>query len=337
MANDNDVLSVREECANCARKVKGGETLCSHCRSQDTLDSAHEIAGEYNGNLTVRQLYYQLVARGFIPNSFESYQRLVRILTDARLGGKFPFEWLLDRTREARPGKFTQIQQTVKSALTNAADDLRRAPESWLWCDRWYGQPTHVSVWVEKEALAGVFEDPCDELGVSWFVLRGYSSISALSQWVDNTAAAYQTGNVENAVVLYFGDHDPDGLEIPRSAERNVLAIADVRGIELPPIEFERIALTRAQIKQYNPPPFPAKETSSRFDAYVKETGLRTAWELDALRPDVLASLIRDSVDGYFDDAIYADNEETIAERRKEMRAAMLKRGWISGALGVVE
>ena len=62
----------------------------------NTLDSAREIAGEYNGNLTVRQLYYQLVAQGFIANSQESYKRLVSILTDARLSGDFPFEWLLD-------------------------------------------------------------------------------------------------------------------------------------------------------------------------------------------------------------------------------------------------
>jgi hypothetical protein len=330
-----DAIVPRTECSNCGRKLKEGlpSPLCGRCRSRDTLQSAHEIAGEYAGNLTVRQLYYQLVARGFILNSFESYQRLVRILTDARLAGSFPFEWLLDRTREARAGKFTTMQSTVSSALRDAADDVRKAPESWLWCHRWYGQPVHVSVWVEKEALAGVFEDPCDELGVSWFVLRGYSSLSALSQWVDNTSEAYQTGNVEEAVVLYFGDHDPDGLEIPRSAERNVLAIAEVRGIDLPPLRFERIALTREQIRQYNPPPFPAKESSSRFDAYVAETGLRTAWELDALRPEVLAALIRESVDEYFDYTIYEENEDTIRERRKEMRAEMMKPTWIRGAL----
>lgn len=168
-------------------------------------------------------------------------------------------------------------------------------------------------------------------------VKGGYSSLSAMSQWVDNTSEAYQTGNIQEAVVLYFGDHDPDGLEIPRSAERNVLAIAEVRGIELPELRFERVALTREQIRQYNPPPFPAKESSPRFDAYVNETGLKTAWELDALRPEVLARLIRDSVAEYFDEDIYTENEDRIAERRKEMRAQMLKRGWVSKALGTEE
>lgn len=305
-------------------------------KGQKTLDHAYSIAGEYDGNLTVRQLYYQLVARGYIPNSQESYKRLVSILTEARLSGDFPFEWLLDRTREARTGRFIGDQTTVSSALDNAARELRQSPEAWLWRDRWLGQRTYVSVWVEKEALAGVFEGPCEELGVAWFVLRGYSSLSALSQWVDNAAAAYQSGlsSIEECIILYFGDHDPDGWEIPRSAERNVEAIAEVRDIYLPTVTFKRIALVRDQIDRYNPPPFPAKETSSRYTSYVREQGTDDAWELDALRPEVLERLIRDSIGNYFDEEIYERNEEVVDAARRRMRAQMREAGWVEGALG---
>lgn len=302
---------------------------------QEALLYAREIASEYGGNLTVRQLYYQLVARGYIPNSQESYKRLVSILTNARLAGSFPFDWLLDRTREARPGRFSGDQVSIESALRSAARELRSAPESWLWRDRWLGQSTHVSVWVEKEALAGVFEGPCEELGVAWFVLRGYSSLSALSQWVDHVAAACGPGgSIERAVVLYFGDHDPDGWEIPRSAERNVHAIAEVRGIYLPPVVFERVALVYDQIEQYNPPPFPAKETSSRYDSYIREHGLRDAWELDALRPNTLAAMIRDRVEQHFDPEIRDANDDVVKAARTEMRVKMREPGWVDGALG---
>lgn len=301
---------------------------------QETLDRAREIAGEYGGNLTVRQLYYQLVARGYIENSFRSYQRLVTYLTDARLSGDFPFEWLIDRTREATPGEYTGNQDYVDGALKGAADDLRHAPERFLWRDRWYGQPLHVSVWVEKEALAGVFDDPCKQLGVATFVLRGYASLSALSQWVDHTSEAYSDAPfIQECVVLYFGDHDPDGWEIPRSAERNIEAIANVRGIDLPPVRFERVALLREQIRQYRPPPFPAKETSSRFRSYIDEHGVTDAWELDALRPDVLQRLIRESVDAYFDHDIHGENITLIGDRREEMRKKMRARGWLTRAL----
>jgi hypothetical protein len=302
--------------------------------TQDTLTQALSIAGEYDGNLTLRQLYYQLVARGYIPNSQASYSRLGVILADARLAGTFPFEWLMDRTRESRPGSFIVDQTDVHRMLTQAADEVRTAPRRWIWRDRWLGQPTHVSVWVEKEALAGVFEEPCSTLGVAWFVLRGYSSLSALSQWVDHTNRAFEDGRgIERAVVLYFGDHDPDGWEIPRSAERNVRAIADVRGVELPPVTFKRVALNRAQIELYDPPPFPAKETSSRYAGYVREHGLTSAWELDALRPEVLQELIRSNVDALFDTEIHDANNDDVRRARDDMRQRMLTRGWIDQAL----
>lgn len=302
--------------------------------TQETLDHAHSIAGEYGGNLTVRQLYYQLVARGYIENSQRSYKRLVSILSDARLSGEFPFDWLLDRTRECRPGDFGTDSTSVEGALDGAARELRRAPERWLWRSRWWGQPTHVSVWVEKEALSGVFEDPCNRLGVSWFVLRGYSSLSSLSEWVTAIDEAQgENPDIDQAVVLYFGDHDPDGWEIPRSAERNIEAIAEVRGVNIPPVEFVRIALNRDQIDRYEPPPFPAKETSSRFSSYVREHGLTRAWELDALRPDTLTDLIESAVEPYFDEGIYTENVEIVISARARMRAAMRADGWAASVL----
>jgi hypothetical protein len=150
---------------------------------------------------------------------------------------------------------------------------------------------------------------------------------------VDNLANAYAHGHIEEAVVLYFGDHDPDGWEIPRSAERNVEAIANARGIDLPPVTFRRVALNGDQIRRFNPPPFPAKESSSRFDSYVREHGLHDAWELDALRPDVLEKLIRDSVAGHFDDAIHNENHEMVRDARTLMRKKMQARGWLSQVL----
>lgn len=305
-----------------------------HPATLETLENARDIAGEYGGNLTLRQLYYQLVARGFIENSQRSYKRVGNILAQARLAGDFPFDWLLDRTRECRPGDFGTDSTSVYRALRSAGNELRTAPERWLWRSRWWGQPTHVSVWVEKEALSGVFEEPCDRLGVSWFVLRGYSSLSSLSQWVDTMDEAQSADPaIEEAVVLYFGDHDPDGWEIPRSAERNVDAIAEVRGIDLPPVTFERIALNRDQIDTYSPPPFPAKETSSRFKSYVREHRLNDAWELDALNPRTLISLIEGAVAPHFDREIAAENDEEVTRRQEEMRTAMLEPGWAAEAL----
>lgn len=320
--------------------------------ASETLKSAYAIASEYGGNLTVRQLYYRIVAEDLFPdtrrfvkvggswqldldngskNADPNYKWLIGLLTDARLEGRFPMGWLLDRTREARGGKFTGNQDNVDDALGNIEEDVRNAPESWR--HRWYGQSKHISVWVEKEALSGVFEAPCNQLGVAWFVLRGYSSLSALSQWVDDVAAEHAKAQFDEAVVLYFGDHDPDGWEIPRSAERNVQQIARVTRKRLPPVTFDRVALNMDQIEEFDPPPFPAKETSARFKSYVDEHGIDDAWELDALRPDVLDGMIRESVAQHFDEEIYDENERVIADAREEMRDRMREPQWLENLL----
>jgi hypothetical protein len=299
---------------------------------EELIRLSTDVAEEYGGNLTVRQLYYQLVARGHAPSGQAVYKRVVDAVSKARMTGEMPFDWIVDRTRECRASEAFTSNISVKDALGQAKGWINSMPEWALARARWYGQPCYVTVGVEKEALAGVMEGPCRELGVGLFVFRGYSSLSALYQLAGHLERA-DTGGAEEAVLLYFGDFDPDGWEIPRSAMRNVEEIADVTGLALPPVTMRRVALNRDQIDRYNPPPFEAKVTSSRYAGYRTEHRTDKAWELDALRPDVLQRLIRDSVAEHFDEAIYADNRELVDQRRAEMRAEMRSPGWIDKVL----
>lgn len=294
-----------------------------------------EIAGRYGGNLTVRQLYYRMVAEGHITSSNKEYKRIVSGLSVWRMDGRFPLNWLIDRTRENRPGDFFTNKVDVEAAEMEAADEFGAFPYAFIRRARWYGQPTHVSVWVEKEALAGVFERPCDNLGASWMVLRGYASISTLYQWVKHAAAA-KTANpwIDEFTILYFGDHDPDGFEIPRSAVRNIKTINALEGYPLPGrINFKRVALNMDQIRSFNPPPFPAKPSSSRFKNYVEEFGVEDAWELDALKPEELEALIVDSVEAEFDEDIHEENLAHIDTIREEFAARINTTEWIERAL----
>ena len=99
------------------------------------------------------------------------------------------------------------------------------------------------------------------------------------------------------------------------------------------PITFKRVALNLHQIRQFNPPPFPAKLTSARYNGYIREHGTNDAWELDALDPLVLRQLIRDEVNALFDVDVHEDNEEIIEDLREEMRQRMRAPGWAQDAL----
>ncbi len=301
------------------------------------LNQCLEIAHEYDGNLTLRQLYYQLVARGLLDNSQKQYKRVGGLLAKARLRGDFPLHLIIDRTREVIPGNSATFKMNVDTAIDDAVSMVEYLPELVLDRGSWFDQPKHVSVFLEKQALAGVFEPICNELGVNWFISRGYASISSLYQWllaVGRTEEARRDAFHEDVlcecrqdlqpVILQFGDHDPDGLEIPCSIKRNLKLLAARMGANYEAIadnlHVERCALTLEQIREHDAPPFYAKASSSRHASYIQKTGLEHAWELDALPPLFLQELIREQVDMHFDHAIYGVAQDRLDDVRAQFR-----------------
>ncbi len=322
--------------------------------SVELLSNARTIAERYHAKglgLTVRQLYYRLVGLGLEIPGDPAYKRLVATLSKARLSGRFPMHLIQDRGRTVgNSSGFARFD--VDDAEESIADDLRSGPEDNLWAGRWCAQPKLPFVWVEKQALEGVFEDPCKRLGVGLFACKGYPSLSALWQFVEGveklTRSEKRDPQIEEAleefgidpsevwsevVILYFGDHDPDGLEIPKSALRNIEELCYHHSGSIPPIRLERVALTMAQIDEYDPPPMGANVNSSRYAKYLRDTGLDDAWELDALDPDVLDQLIRDAVDREFDHDVWRKVRKLRDSRRTELRSRITADGWAEEAL----
>ncbi len=313
------------------------------------LDCSRVICEEYfrsSLTLTIRQLYYQLVSRGLLANGQKHYKRVVDTCAKARLKGEFPMHYIEDRGRSVGGTDTLTNDTDVDDALATAAEQIGYMPVWNVNRARWFGQDTVVYVWVEKEALTGVFENVCNRLGVGLFACKGYPSVSSLHDWLKRAHDATEDDTDRECVVLYFGDHDPDGFEIPRSAERNLQTMLKNGLIEgrcpsgqdwntqeddAEPlnIRFERLALTIDQIDTYKPPSFPAKKRSSRYDSYVAETGLDEAWELDALEPRVLQSLVEEGVEAHFDDSVHADNRDRVKTVRAEMQDRMQEPGWI--------
>ena len=83
-----------------------------HRKSLTVIEHADAIIKEYQEQgfvLTLRQLYYQFVARSLIPNRQAEYKRLGQIVNDGRLAGLLDWEGIEDRTRnlQARPHWFS--------------------------------------------------------------------------------------------------------------------------------------------------------------------------------------------------------------------------------------
>lgn len=244
------------------------------------IATANSIIGEYEPQgyaLTVRQLYYQMVARGFIENVPRMYDKIGNVVSDGRMAGVISWTAIEDRGRGLR-----------------RQNDFKNPSEALVWLrerhfrhDMWLDQEYRPEVWVEKQALEGVIEGICNELRVPFFATKGYNSQS--EQWAAGRRFASYIQKGQRPIVFHLGDHDPSGIDMTRDNRERLSLFAGY------PIQVARLALNWPQIEQFNPPPNPAKMTDSRAADYVDKYGDKS-WELDALPPNVVHDLIRDAV-----------------------------------------
>ena len=280
-----------------------------------TIETANQIIEEYFAqgfDLTLRQLYYQMVARGYIENNKRSYDNLGNVIRDARLAGLIDWTRIVDRTRTLRKN----------GHFDNPSDIMRAAANSYQ-IDKWEKQPYRLEVWVEKDALLGVIEVPCQRLDLPHFSARGYTSQSEMWEAARRLKRWRDKGQIP--VILYLGDHDPSGIDMTR----DVIARMELFTGGL---KVDRLALNWEQVERYNPPPNPAKLTDTRAEAYIAQFGL-SSWELDALDPATLTGLIEAAVTQFRDDALWAEAEEEEADGLRLLREASDRWGEIADYL----
>ncbi len=267
---------------------------------------AREIISEYADQgfhtLTVRQIYYQFVARDFIPNNLQSYKRLASVLNDARLAGELDWDSIGDNTRNLESPPSWDNPVSIMSAV---AKQFRLDP--------WETQNVRIEVWIEKDALTGVIEPVCNRYRVPFFACRGYTSQSEAYAAGKRLGAYVEAG--QRVLVLHLGDHDPSGLQMTEDNDKRLNLFAQEE------ITLRRIALNMDQVRQYNPPPNPTKTSDSRArgeDGYIARYG-SSSWELDALSPTVIAKLIEDNITPEIEDDLWAE----VIERERVDRALL--------------
>lgn len=279
-------------------------------KTLEIITQADKICKEYmkqGYTLTLRQVYYQFVARGLMENKQTEYKRLGSILNDARLAGLIDWAAMEDRTRN--------LQQL--STWDSPADILKAVAKQFRY-DRWDSQPYYCEVWVEKEALIGVIEPVCNKYHVPFFACRGNTSQSELYVAHERFLTHIEAG--QKVMVFHLGDHDPNGIDMTRdNADRMTTFLEKHTETVFDHFELERLALNMDQIRQYRPPPNPVKFTDSRSSSYSEKFG-NQCWELDALNPTVIGNLIETNIVQLIDD----DNWTAAVAREEKAR------GWLA-------
>lgn len=274
--------------------------------SMDMIATISSILNEYikaGYAITVRSLYYQMVARDYIPNNEKSYKMLTNLISDARLAGLLDWEAIEDRMRAF-----------VTRARWGSGKEILKSVAGQFHMDLWDNQPNRVFCIIEKDALSGIVAGTCNKHDVPMLAARGYPSSSVVREFVKEVLIpAAQSG--QDIILLHMGDHDPSGIDMSRDFEDRVLMFSE--GYFHP--SFRRLALNMDQIEEFNPPENPAKSTDSRFRDYAERYG-ESSWELDALSPQFTNKILEDAIQDCIDPDMLEIKKDEIENIRAKLK-----------------
>ncbi len=318
-------------------------------RPQLLAECIRVVSDSYDNDIepTIRGVYYDLISEHLIkPDAKEgegkpadrrrNARRVIDVVARAKEAGEFPLHWLRDSLRVPEEGETTTCSLDVDDGLEQAADWLRALPDWSIEVDRWYAQPTVVLVVIEKDTLTGRCKRPVKDHEVPFFVCRGYPSWTGVYAWFKQLVELHdkfsQWDEYPDVVVLYMGDHDPDGMFIPEAMQNIVGVMEEQTGEEIPDVRWERVALTQEQAYAAGAPSMGVKMSSTRAPRYVAQYGM-DAWEAEAMSGVEARDLLDQTITDYFDQHIYDTYQAEAAERREELLEKMREPGWAEGVL----
>ncbi|MFD8385237.1 hypothetical protein ACFV2X_43095 [Streptomyces sp. NPDC059679] len=277
-----------------------GTSTGMRVRWSEVEERARAVVAEYDGGVTLRQVWYRLISAGALPNRASMYRRLSSHLARARREGRFPD--LVDAMREIhQPSAYADVGK-----LLAAVPDLFRL-------DRTAGQAEALWVCAEKDTLRVQLAGWLGPLGIPVLVVRGFASESYAALVRERAAL-----DPRPARLLYVGDLDASGEAIERDWVDRTAGCWEV---------VERVALTVDQVNRYGLLPAVGKGTDPRWPAFAERHGLDPArpvqWEVEALEPADLRSLVMAAVRSHLDRERL---REVLAEeaRQREALAAFL-------------
>jgi hypothetical protein len=276
----------------------------------DVIRQAEVICNTYAAqgySLTLRQLYYRFIATDALPesrrdpasgtkNTEKNYKWLGSLISDARLAGLIDWNHVEDRGREKHGGD---------SGWGHPRNIIRYGANNYS-ITHWDGQENYVEIWVEKQAIEDVVARPAGRWNVGYFACKGYVSQSSMHEAALRIREQEDDG--KTCTIIHLGDHDPSGIDMTRDIKDRMYTFGAN-------VDVVRIALNMDQVEAYDPPPSPAKITDSRARDYIEIYG-DDSWELDALEPATLESLIEDHITSRLDMDLYDERIQREARER---------------------
>ena len=258
----------------------------TYAKTRRLLEQVDEVLEEYKAYwpLTCRQIYYRLVGAHGFDKTEAAYGRLCDHLTMARRGRRIQFGAIRDDGLTTYGlGHFADRDGFLRH-VRELGDNYTR--------DKLARQDVHIEVWCEAAGMLPQLYRVAESFSVPVYSSGGFDSLSAKFQLAQRICRIGKP-----SIILHLGDYDPSGESIFSSISEDVAAFVESdRPWATVTVDFERVALTAQQVRELELPTAPPKPTDSRSKRWSGGT-----CQLEALPPDIIAEILRGSIETRFD------------------------------------
>jgi hypothetical protein len=293
---------------------------------------------------------YILEQKGIITK--DQFDKVESVINRCRKLGLLPVDFVAEEAARA----FTNVE--IPDSIDPRTHALKwigyglRCPDFFT-PDWWQGEKYYIQAVVEKIDLVTLMEPVCARFHIPIANAKGWSSISQRAEYCRRFKAAEARGL--KCVLLYCGDHDPDGLRISDTLRGNLRDVSQViwsdgvKGYDPTNLEIARFGLEFDFIEEHGLTWIDNLITGSGLDLaskdhrnhhmpylqrYLETVGERKC-EANSIviKPELGEQLCERAILGYLGE----DAEERFEARAEEVRNEIERVLEESGARGLVE
>ena len=166
---------------------------------------------------------YLMEQAGYINKS--QFDKVEGAINRCRKEGIIPVDFVAEEDARAFSGVETPSRGSMRSVIRRMLEDVIEG-HGYFTPDWLEGEKYYLQVVVEKTDLKTLFESVCDDYHIPIGNAKGWSSILQRAEYCKRFAFAERRGL--KCVLLYCGDHDPDGLRISETLRNNLKQVSAV-------------------------------------------------------------------------------------------------------------
>ncbi len=192
-------------------------------RKKEFVKELKEISDKVGMKISSRGWCYQLEGYGSINKNH--FDKVEKIINDCRKQGFLPIDFIANEEGRSFSGVEIPDDETPSEFLESWINALVEA-ENYYVPDWWDGEEYYVQMLVEKIDLKTLFKPICKKYHIPIATSSGWSSMLQRAIYGKRFKEAEERGL--KTILLYCGDHDPDGLRISDKIRKNLDDIKDI-------------------------------------------------------------------------------------------------------------